>query len=374
MVDRLKKNNNGGDRYCGECRKHFADAAALRQHLQSAAHASEFRCCDCKRNFVSTEALMQHLEDKVHKPKPAALRLIPDRIIQTTCHECKRQFRSNEALRQHQSSKIHQPARPFGCAAATGGVGSGSCSRRFGSPAAMLQHLESGACSSGMNRQKLNLLVLRSDHRGLFSSSSSSSSSPAVELVGGGEVQDLLHEATHRLVKATASSGGAVSAIIGSRDDVVSLWSSGSSTGGVILTPSTSIMSSSLASPILTPTSGYMYSSALAVPTTNKGGDGTRCPLCPPTRRPFPSRQSLQQHLQSPVHDARIFRCPVSPLMFTGLHGQQRKKATTVKWFSTISGMGQHVESGACAIGGLAGFGTVLRNIATRVRSLDYLD
>jgi hypothetical protein len=196
-----------------------------------------------------------------------------------------------------------------------------------------------------MDRQKLNLLVLRSDHEGLVSS-------PA------GGVRGLLQEATRRLVTATAS-GNAVSAI--DSRDAVSLRS-GSSTGEVILTPSTSMISSSpsLASPILTPASGY--SSALAVHTKAD----TRCPLCPPTRRPFPTPQSLQQHLQSPAHDARIFRCPVSPLTFTGMGGQGK---ATVKWFSTVSGMGQHVESGACATGG-PGFGTVLRNLETRAREL----
>ncbi|KAK5663821.1 hypothetical protein OQA88_24 [Cercophora sp. LCS_1] len=336
-VDEPKQSN--GDRYCGECRKLFVDAAALMQHLRSAAHASEFRCCDCERNFASTKALMQHLQDKVHKPKPAPA---PDRT--QTCHECRRQFRTEEALQQHQSSEIHRPARTFSCAA--GGAAGRGCGRRFGSPAAMLQHLESGACPSGMNRHKLNMLVLRSDREGLVSS-------PA------GDVQRLLQEATRQLVKATAAGSGDATAAIDSYD-VVSLRS-GSSTGGVILTPSTSIASSlSLASPILTPTSSCR--SALAVPTK---GD-TRCPLCPSTRRAFPTPQSLQQHLQSPAHDARIFRCPVSPLTFTGM-GTQGK--ATVKWFSTVSGMGQHVESGACTTGG-PGFGKVLRNLETRVMEL----
>ncbi|KAK0746928.1 hypothetical protein B0T18DRAFT_429795 [Schizothecium vesticola] len=284
VVDQLTKNN--GNRYCGECRRSFADTAALTEHLQSVTHASEFRCCDCEREFGSTKALMQHLQDK--------------------------------------SSGIHGPARTFSCAA--GGAEGGSCSRCFGSPAAMLQHLESGACPSGMDRQKLNLLVLRSDREGLVSS-------PA------GAAQDLLGEATRRLGEATAS--GDAKAALDSRD-VVS-WRSGSSTSGVIQTPSSGMISPSLASPILTPASGY--SSALAVPTRG----ATRCPLCPPTRRPFPTPQSLQQHLKSPAHDAQIFHCPVSPLTFTGVEGQDK---ATVKWFSTVSGMGQHVESGACVTGG----------------------
>ena len=329
-------NTNNGNRYCGECRRSFADTAALTQHLESVTHASGFRCCDCERDFGSTKALMQHLQDKVHKPKPAPA---PNRT--PTCPKCTRQFRSEEALQQHQSSGIHGPARTFSCAA--GGAEGGSCSRCFGSPAAMLQHLESGACPSGMDRHKLNLLVLRSDREGLVSS-------PA------GAVQDLLEKATRRLGEATAL--GDAKAALDSRD-VVS-WQSGSSTGGVILTPSSSMISPSLASPILTPVSGY--SSALAVPT--KGA--TRCPLCPPTRRPFSTPQSLQQHLESPAHDARIFHCPVSPLTFTGVEGQGK---ATVKWFSTVSGMGQHVESGACVTGG-PGFGAVLRNLETRVREL----
>ncbi|KAK0702787.1 hypothetical protein B0H67DRAFT_595103 [Lasiosphaeris hirsuta] len=331
---RLIKNN--GDCYCGACQRLFVDSAALTQHLQSAVHASEFRCCDCERNFVSMKALMQHLRDKVHNPRPTRAQ----NKIQT-CQECNRQFRNEEALRQHQSSSIHQPARSFGCAA--GGAGGQSCGRRFGSPAAMLQHLESGACSSGMDRHKLNLMVLRSDTEGLISN-------PA------GAVQGLLGEATRQLAKATRS--GDATLATDSRD-IVSLRS-GSSTGGVILTPSSSLISSSLSSPILTPTSGY----SPAVTVFIKGG--TRCALCPPTRRPFPTPQSLQQHLQSPAHDARIFHCPVSTPAVTET-GRQVKPM--VKWFSTVSGMGQHVESGACAKGG-PGFGNVLRNLETRVREV----
>ncbi|KAK1758801.1 hypothetical protein QBC47DRAFT_457211 [Echria macrotheca] len=338
-------NQSNRDRYCGECQRLFVDATALTQHLMSAIHgggfrwpaihASEFRCCDCERNFHDTSALMQHLKDKVHKPKPA-----PAPQSETkTCQKCSRQFGTKEALLQHQSSRIHR-ARSIACAAS--GVGSGGCGGQFGSPAAMLQHLESGACPSGMDRQKLNLLVLRSDHEGLISN-------PA-----GGRVHGLalLQEATRRLGKEATAWGDGLSAM-DSRD------SSGSSTGDIILTPSSTgiISPSSLASPILTSASDY--NSALAVSTT-KGG--TRCPLCPPTRRPFPTPQSLQQHMESPAHDAQIFRCPVSNRL-------EEKSEATVKWFSTVSGMGQHVESGACPTGG-SGFGTVLRNLETEAREL----
>ncbi|KAK0618931.1 hypothetical protein B0T14DRAFT_197994 [Immersiella caudata] len=321
------------NRYCGECRKFFPNPNALRQHLLSATHASEFRCCDCERNFVSTQALMRHLQDKVHKPKPApVLERSPP-----TCDECKRQFRTEEALRQHRSSGIHLP-RTFPCAA-------GGCDSRFGSAAGMLQHLESGSCSSGMDRQELHNLVLRSDPEGLISSPR-------------GNVQHLLEEAKHQLVREI-EDGNYMS--FTDVDDAVSLRSRSSSTSEVILTPSSTMISSSLASPILTPTSSCA-STALMMPT--KGN--TRCPLCPPTRRAFSTSKALEQHLQSAAHDARIFHCPIPPLAFTEM-GVQGKAA--VKWFSTVSSMAQHVESGACSTSGL-GFGKILTNLEARVMEL----
>jgi len=366
----LPKTTNS-DRYCGDCRKSFVDAAALRQHRQSSAHAVEFRCCDCERDFASLDALQQHLQDKVHKPKKIAHE--KPRIQQ--CPKCSRQFQSEQALQNHKASTAHRSARNLVCAIGGAG-GTRSCNRRFKSPSAMLHHLESGGCPSGMNRAKLNMVVLRNDTERIISS-------PDVA------VQGLLREATRRLATGgVATPTRSTSTTVATtatptprfRDDedsddddneeeVIMTPSScsASAMSGAILTPSSTMVSATpLASwlSLLTPSSGYSTATVVSPPP----GGATRCPLCPPTRRPFPTTQSLQQHLLSPAHDAQIFHCPVSPSsLFAARGGAPQGKATAVKWFSTLSGMAQHLESGACVETGVD-FGKAVTYLEARMK------
>jgi hypothetical protein len=229
----------------------------------------------------------------------------------------------------------------------------------------MLHHLESGGCPSGMNRAKLNMLVVRNDTERAISS-------PDFALQG------LLREATRRLATSrattptgdmsTAATKTATTSTPESGDDheavltpSSSSGTSGNATSGVMLTPSSTMASASLL--VLTPSSGYSS-------TVVSASGGTRCPLCPPTRRQFATLQSLQQHLLSPAHDAQIFHCPVSsPSVFTIPGGAPQGKAATVKWFSTLSGMVQHVESGAC-VGSGADFNKAVSYLEARIKGL----
>lgn len=345
----LPKQNKDSDRYCGECQKSFVNAAALAQHRHSAAHAVEFRCCDCERNFIDLDALNQHLKDKVHK-KPKAPSVVKG---MHQCPKCPSQFHTEEALRSHASSVVHR-ARNLVCA--IGGGGSGGCTRLFRSPSAMLHHLESGACPSGMDRATLNMLVLKNDTERIVSSSE-------------GAVRGLLREATLRLgSERTTPRGIAAARVIdtGIWDDEeeVLTQSSGSASGGVILTPSSTMMSSLLASPLLTPSSDNSSATIIA-----RAPDATRCPLCPPTRRPFSTPQALQQHLLSPAHDAQIFHCPLPNSRFAVSGSTALDGGVAAKWFSTLSGMGQHVESGAC-VGSGTDFNKAVKCLETRMRGL----
>ena len=230
----------------------------------------------------------------------------------------------------------------------------------------MLHHLESGGCPSGMNRAKLNMLVLRNDTERVISS-------PDVA------VQGLLREATRRLAtsRATTPTGDMGTAAtktatpstpeFGDDYEAVltpsssSSGTSGNAMSGVMLTPSSTMVSASLL--VLTPSSGHSS-------TVVSASGGTRCPLCPPSRRQFATPQSLQQHLLSPAHDAQIFHCPVSsPSVFSVSGGAPQGKAAPVKWFSTLSGMGQHVESGAC-VGSGADFNKAASYLEARITGL----
>ncbi|KAF2137803.1 uncharacterized protein K452DRAFT_235270 [Aplosporella prunicola CBS 121167] len=139
------------------CGRHFYASRALEQHQRAKrhfVHASQFRCCDCERDFISERALEQHLTDKIHN--------IPQRRTSDRfCEQCNREFGSVRALEQHNSSLVHQPLSNIKCIG--GRSGKRGCQRRFSSPSALLHHLESGACSSGLNRQKLNAAVQKND-------------------------------------------------------------------------------------------------------------------------------------------------------------------------------------------------------------------
>jgi len=71
------------------------------------------------------------------------------------------------------------------------------------------------------------------------------------------------------------------------------------------------------------------------------------CPLCPSgSRRLFKSLATLQKHMLSPIaHMPKIYHCPNPELLGIAPSAQGGKRE---KSFATLSGLAQHVESGAC--------------------------
>ena len=63
-----------------------------------------------------------------------------------TCKICRRTFSSFQSLRQHRESVKHKPLSALRCP-----IGKG-CRGEFSAPSALLHHLESGKCCSGMDR------------------------------------------------------------------------------------------------------------------------------------------------------------------------------------------------------------------------------
>jgi hypothetical protein len=59
----------------------------------------------------------------------------------------------------------------------------------------------------------------------------------------------------------------------------------------------------------------------------------------------------MGNHLSSPAHAPKMFHCP---LVFAGFE-DKRKASQLMRYFSTLSGLMQHLESGACQ-GGRATF------------------
>jgi len=311
---RLGQHQRGtGHCYCRDCNRTFVHNDALRQHLRSSLHASQFHCCDCDRDFINQTALEQHLANKIHRP-------VRHQTYDRVCMECDREFETERALEQHQASLVHRPLSNIKCVGGNGGRK--GCQRSFSSPSALLHHLESGACRSGMTRQKLNAAIQQYDTNRIISSS--------VNTTGL-----MLLEATGRQ-QTRASSGAATPTT--------------DSDGGVMFTPMSSSSWSGILSPqMLTPRSSFSDNLAISWLVSSS----LACPFCPATRPPFRTLQSLQQHLCSPAHAPQTFHCPVSLFPVSGNMSVHSNSSWMRKSFSTLSGLAQHLESGACE-GGVA--------------------
>ena len=299
--------------YCGQCNRFFVDSEALGQHLRSSVHATQFHCCDCDRDFVNKQALHQHLADKVHKPRSK-----PQVSSSWVCEHCEREFSDEKGLEQHRRSVVHRPLSNIKC------IGHRRCKKQFTSPSAWLHHLESGACPSKMTRDKLHSAVQSSDIN---------------RLITGGISQEN-------------------TALIGS-----DMSETTSITGGVICTPDTDDRFSGFQSQpdiwesqsgMLTPNSG----NSLSLSEDSSLVISLACPLCPSGRKPFKSPEAIKNHLSSPAHSPKIFHCP---LYSAGL-ADDRKVSQLISYFSTLSGLMQHLESGACQ-GGHATFRKTVKYI-----------
>lgn len=314
---------------CYNCSAVFPTGELHALHMQSHALV---RCCDCERDFKSEGALTDHLhcsvhrrrnEGKIKKQKKKEQHQHEQGSSQTKCEECNKAFKNRDVLTSHLSSVRHHPLSDIKCLADE------ECKKRFNCPSGQLQHLESGKCLSGMTKTKLNCAIAANDTGRIITSG---------EFIAQRLLEDNL--------SASASST--------------------SRTRSPILTPtSTEFLGSYPPSPVLTPESTLLTSTNFHSMLTHRLHTQSGfyiCHLCPPSRtRKFEGR-ALQQHLSSSVH-ARVsislplfddisFLCPRT-LMDEG--SQERP----LKQFSTVSGLAQHLESGACN----GGTGTLRRVI-----------
>ncbi|KAK2765228.1 hypothetical protein FQN54_008927 [Arachnomyces sp. PD_36] len=283
--EELARHKKLGDHYfCSDCHRCFAGARALHCHIRATKHATEFRCCDCDRHFVNEKSLNQHLANKIHVIKR-------DESSNLECSDCNRKFKSLKGLNAHKKSPIHRPISNIKC---PGNENDRNCAASFTSPSALLQHLESGSCLSGMNREKLDDIVLAHDTDRIITQS---------------DKDNLLKYGIEDLTRDNEN------------------WSSDSDE-----------------SVVLTPVEDSDSDSDLEMSLVSLT---TRCPYCPPDNPPFLNAKSLQMHIDSPVHSPKIYRCPIS------LAPASSSKKFVMRSFSTLSGLAAHLESGACA-GGMA--------------------
>ncbi|CAD6588206.1 MAG: hypothetical protein ASARMPREDX12_003190 [Alectoria sarmentosa] len=301
-------------------------------------HASQVWCCDCEQEFVSEHALDQHLNDEVHQripcqicrqdgSKPALDRHIvaehyasvnPKRVFYRKdahgCYICRRQVvKEIDSEQRLTSLKLH-PLSDLGCDA------SGMCKRRFVSPSALLHHLESGSCCSGMTRRIVNDPVQANDPERIISSDPAAKNllqyhrNPSEYFSSSG---------TPVFTPTSSASSSPVAATMTNNigEQAVPFWSLDAEIPPFDTIPGAP---TPLIPGFLTPTSTQ----------TSFHVDHLNCNL------PFP-----QPNLRS--HDSALvlFHCPGALLASSTPHG------VAPRHFSIPSGLAQHIESGACGGG-----------------------
>ncbi|KAF8204120.1 hypothetical protein BJ912DRAFT_941995 [Pholiota molesta] len=173
--------------YCDRCDRYFNSWNAYDQHLANSARHNE--CIDCNLDFTTWNGLKEHWVQSPHHSYCQycgthfdydddlddhytnahdfcqSCRIVfkndvglKEHYRQSQrhhyCAPCDRLFNSENNLRAHLNSSVHRPKDvtcPFGC----GG--------KFVSRAALVLHLESGSCTSGIDRNAVNRYVRQYD-------------------------------------------------------------------------------------------------------------------------------------------------------------------------------------------------------------------
>lgn len=121
--------------YCRRCDEHFVNNDKLENHYESNHHF----CKSCRKIFDNSDRLTEHYRQSGRHHY---------------CSPCDMHFKDANRLRQHLESTIHRP-RNTHCPA--------GCGSSFTSNTRLVLHLESGACSSGVNRNAVNRVVRQLD-------------------------------------------------------------------------------------------------------------------------------------------------------------------------------------------------------------------
>ena len=307
-----------GHCFCTDCDLDFSSRQSWEDHRKSAKHASEFKCCDCDTSFKDVHALVAHMESRVHR-KPLRPTIDQNKkknclsaSSSTDCAECRRKFSCSQSLQQHHASLKHKPLSRLECPIGT------NCRGTFASPSAMLHHLESGTCSSGMHREEVYQIVQSCD-LGIIDHlqpASAASTLPGLQAYNkpiGSSVWAALSDTESEWSLLTPSPS------CGSAEDSLEQWS------------------------LLDSVEPQLESVSALAPTTMQT---LRCPICPRKRAGFSTFHCLQQHMDSPVHGPKMYKCPSS--LSVKVPGQKGNLTTHARRFSTLGDLCQHLESDSC--------------------------
>jgi len=136
-------------------------------------HVRDWEICKfCDEDLRWTDDPLEHYEDVHHTchlcvrhafKTPTSLHQHFD-ACHHYCKPCERVFQSEQNLDAHLRSRIHQPAN-YKCPM----VG---CQQRFISAAAVVLHMESGTCTSGISRALIDRYIVQHDVRNVITNPS----------------------------------------------------------------------------------------------------------------------------------------------------------------------------------------------------------
>lgn len=363
---------------CRQCDIYFLDNSQYFTHVRNVQHTTQYHCCDCDREYGSQELLdnhccncdiafssqiyfRKHLRKCTQVHNSALGAKAPDSKLNGSllwaCERCIEKFASRKILRKHLSSKHRDIRCPVGA----------KCSKKFVTPSALLNHLESGHCRSGMTRAKMAELVIAHDPNCYITStnvlcalqdSPSQIPNPASPVAASQhsllstefpfpphllEINDEDTTSEWSLIDRTppspiASEGTSEWSLV--RDvpltpDIIDHGSEWSFAGVSLVATST---------PSNIPTSNPNRTPSHSV--VAESPRNLRCPYCPPHRKPFGSTAAFQAHIASAAHAPKIFHCPLSLMPGAKLEDLLKRRN-----FSTLAGLTQHLASGGCTGG-----------------------
>ncbi|KAF3174910.1 hypothetical protein TWF751_004659 [Orbilia oligospora] len=251
------------------------------------------------------------------------------------CPDCKRDFVSKKARKNHMC-----PNR-YPCI-------SENCLRTFRKLTGLTDHLESGACKGGHNREKISRIICERDKKGLVTVPG------AQMLLEGhyGRVPEVLDD------DAASDLGNAMENLSLSSWGVLTPISNGSGESfemvaneGVPLDlDNLDIISLASGDTFSDATPESLGSSILISEPINP----KQCQIC---FKIFSRVEDLKQHRESAAHVPKIYHCKLSVLGLT--------PTEPVKQFNTLSGLVAHIENGSCR-GGMAAFDIAITVAASK--------
>ncbi|TFK42099.1 hypothetical protein BDQ12DRAFT_625021 [Crucibulum laeve] len=184
------KNNSGNHNICEDCGLDFPTWGGLKEHwVQSPRHSY---CQRCNEHYDSDAELYEHYDEEHYYCRKCNRFFenqygLDEHYRQSQAHHycapCKRHFLSASNLQSHMNSSVHKPKSVM-CPLKGCGLG-------FVSTSAMILHMESGNCRSGMDRATVNKVVRHYDRNNVITD-------PSRMLTGGNSNDDITYYASDK--------------------------------------------------------------------------------------------------------------------------------------------------------------------------------